>query len=602
MVQTTPHTPDVLPSWDLSELYAGVDDPKLDTDLAEVLALAQAFESDYKGRLAALDDDALAEAFGRYETLLHRAGPPGTYAHLVHAADAANPRHGALVAKVQERGTQVSNHLLFFELELAKFEAARLETIAANPRFARVSHYVEKVVQEKPYLLSEPEERILNEKSVTSGAAFSRLFDEINAMMEFSLEVEGETQRLNESALLAFLYHPDRDLRRRAAESLTDGLGHYLRQLVFIYNTLIQDKATSDRLRGYPEPESARHLSNELISEIVEAMSAATVEAYPLVARYYDLKRRMLGLDRLYVYDRYAPLPGTQSDIPWDEARRVVTDSYATFAPEIGEIVGRFFHQRWIDAALRPGKRGVAFCAAATPGRHPYVLLNYTGKPRDVMTLGHELGHGIHDVLSSKQSILEYHPPLALAETASVFGEILVFDALRQRLTDPHERLAFLAGKIEDMFATTFRQIAMYRFEQRVHRLRREQGELDADAFGAVWQEELGAMFGDALELTDGHRVWWSYIPHFIHSPFYVYAYPFGQFLTLGLYRLYQEEGGAFLARYRELFSAGGSVAPQPLMASVGINIADPGFWRAGMDYIAGLVGEAETLYAEITR
>lgn len=598
MTQQTAPTPEALPSWDLSELYAGVDDPKLDADLAEVLALAQAFEADYKGRLAQLSDEALAEAFQRYEALLTRAGPPGTYAHLVHAADTANPRHGALVAKVQEHGTQVQNHLLFFELELAALEARRLEQIIANPLFARVRHYVEKVVQEKPYLLTEPEERILNEKQVTGAAAFCRLFDEITATMEFTLEVDGQVQRLNESALLAYLYHPDRDLRRRAADSLTEGLGHYLRQLVFIYNTLIQDKATNDRLRGYPEPESARHLANELTSEIVEAMAATTVEYYPLVARYYHLKRRILGYDRLYIYDRYAPLPGGQTDIPWDEARRVVVEAYGAFSPEIGEIVDRFFHRRWIDAALRPGKRGGAFCAAVTPDRHPYVLLNYTGKPRDVMTLGHELGHGLHDVLSSGQSILEYHPPLALAETASVFGEILVFDALRQRLADPRERLAFLASKIEDIFATTFRQIAMYRFEQRVHRLRRQQGELDADLFGQVWQEELGAMFGDSLELTDGHRRWWSYIPHFIHSPFYVYAYPFGQFLTLGLYRLYQQEGAAFLPRYRQVFSAGGSVAPQPLLAAVGIDITDPGFWRSGMTYIAGLVDEAEALYA----
>jgi oligoendopeptidase F len=589
-----------LPSWDLSELYNGINDPKIDADLADGLALAQAFEADYKGRLAAIGDDELAEAFRRYEALLTREQPPGTYAHLVHAADAASPRHGALVAKVQERGTEIANHLLFFELELAALDAARLEAIATNPLFARVGHYVEKVVLEKPYLLSEPEERILNEKQVTGRSAFSRLFDELTSTMEFTLEVDGQEQRLNESALLAHLYDPDRDQRRRAAESLTEGLGRYERQLVFIYNTLIQDKATNDRLRGYPEPETARHLSNELTSEIVETMSAATVESYPLVARYYELKRRILGLDCLYVYDRYAPLPGSQSDIPWDEARRIVVDSYTAFADEIGEIVDRFFHRRWIDAALRPGKRGGAFCAATTPEGHPYVLLNYTGRPRDVMTLGHELGHGIHDVLAGVQSILVYHPPLALAETASVFGEILVFDALRQRLDDPRERLAFLAGKIEDIFATIFRQIAMYRFEQRVHRLRREQGELDADAFGTVWQEELGAMFGASVDLTEGHRRWWSYIPHFIHSPFYVYAYPFGQFLTLGLYRLYQQEGAAFLPRYRQVFSAGGSVPAQPLMASIGIDIGDPGFWRSGMEYLTGLVSEAEELAATL--
>jgi oligoendopeptidase F len=589
-----------LPSWDLSELYASPDDPRLDADLAEILTLAEAFEADYKGRLAQLDDAALAQAFGRYEAILTRAQPPGTFAHLVHAADTANPRHGALMVRIQERATQVQNHLLFLELELAALDADRLSAIAASPRFERVRHYVEKVVQQKPYLLAEAEERILNEKDVTGASAFTRLFDEVTSTMEFTLEVDGAEQRLNESALLAYLYHPDRDQRHRAAVSLGDGLGRYLRQLVFIYNTLILDKATDDRLRGYPEPESARHLSNELTSEIVETMSAATVEAYPLVARYYDLKRRILGLDQLFVWDRYAPLPGGTGEVPWDEARRIVVDAYATFAPEIGEIVDRFFHKRWIDAALRPGKRGGAFCAANTPTSHPYVLLNYTGKPRDVMTLGHELGHGIHDVLSAVQSILVYHPPLALAETASVFGEILVFDALRQRVAEPAQKLALLAGKIEDIFATTFRQIAMYRFEQRVHRLRREQGELDAEAFGAVWQEEMGAMFGSSLDLTEGHRSWWSYIPHFMHSPFYVYAYPFGQFLTLGLYRLYLAEGDAFLPRYRQVFSAGGSVAPPALLAGVGIDVGDPAFWRLGMRYIGELVAEAEALQAAL--
>jgi oligoendopeptidase F len=591
-----------LPSWDLSELYASIDDPQLDADLAELLALAQTFAADYKSRLASLDDAALAEAFRRYEALLTRLQRPATYAHLVHAADAANPRHGALVAKVRERTTQVRNHLLFFELELAALEADRLAAIAAHPLFARVRHYLERVVQRKPYRLSEPEERILNEKEVTGAAAFTRLFDELTSTMEFTLVVDGVEQRLNQAEVLAYLYHPDRTLRRRAVESLTAGLQRHLRQLVFIYNTLLQDKAIDDRLRGYPTPEAARHLSNELAPEIVETMVSVTVEGYPLVARYYDLKRRVLGLDRLYLWDRYAPLPGSPAEIPWAEARQLVVDAYRAFAAEIGAIVDRFFHRRWIDAALRPGKRGGAFCAATTPEGHPYVLLNYTGKPRDVMTLGHELGHGVHDVLSGGQSILVYHPPLALAETASVFGEILVFDALRQRLTDPRARLAFLASKIEDIFATTFRQVAMYRFEQRVHRLRREQGELDADTFGAVWQEELGAMFGASLELTDAHRLWWSYIPHFIHSPFYVYAYPFGQFLTFGLYRLYQQEGAAFLPRYRQLFSAGGSVAPQPLLAAVGIDISDPAFWRSGLAYLAELVAEAEALHAQLAR
>ncbi|MBX5489888.1 MAG: M3 family oligoendopeptidase [Chloroflexi bacterium] len=600
MVVTTPvaepGAPRELPSWDLSELYAGIDDPRLDADLDAVLALARAFETDYKGRLASLDDAALAEAFQRYETILTRATPPATYAHLVHAADAANPRHGALVAKVLERGTQIQNHLLFFELELAQLDAERLRAAVASEGLRRVRHYIEKVLQRKPYQLSEPEERVLNEKEVTSGAAFARLFDELTSTMQFTLEVEGRTERLNQSALLAYLYHPDRGLRQRAAESLTTGLRQYERQLVFIYNTLLQDKAIEDRLRGYPEPETARHLSNELTSEIVEAMVAAAVEGYPLVARWYHLKRRLLGLDKLYVWDRYAPLPGSPQDIPWDDARRLVVEAYAAFAPEIGEIVERFFARRWIDAALRDGKRGGAFCAANTPDTHPYVLLNYTGKPRDVMTLGHELGHGIHDVLSSVQSILVYHPPLALAETASVFGEILVFDALLRQLTDRQQRLAFLASKIEDLFATTFRQVAMYRFEQRAHRARRQQGELDSATLGTIWQDELQAMFGDSLELTDGHRLWWSYIPHFIHSPFYVYAYPFGQFLTLGLYRLYQQEGPAFVAKYRQLFSAGGSVGPRELLASIGIDIADPGFWRAGMGYIEELLAEAERL------
>ena len=394
-----------------------------------------------------------------------------------------------------------------------------------------------------------------------------RLRDEIVSAMQFTLEVDGVEQQLSAAALQAYLHHPDREQRRRAVLSFEEGLERQRRPLVFIYNTLIQDKATDDRLRGYPAPESARHLRNELTPEIVETMSAATVEAYPLVARYYALKRRILGLDRLYAWDYAEPLPGASSDIPWDTARRIVVDAYTAFAPEIGAIVDRFFRAGWIDAAVRPGKRGGAFCAANTPTSHAYVLLNYTGKPRDVMTLAHELGHAVHDALSSAHSFLEFRPPLALRETASTFGEILVFDALRRRITEPAEKLALLAGKIEDLLAATFFQIALHRFEQRVHRMRREHGELDADAFGAVWQEERKALYGSSVELTEGSRMGWSWVRHFVHSPFHLYAYPFGLFLTLGLYRLYQADGAAFLPQYRQIFGAGGSVAPRALLA-----------------------------------
>jgi oligoendopeptidase F len=446
--------------------------------------------------------------------------------------------------------------------------------------------------------LSEPEERILEEKANTSGRAFSRLFQESTANATYTLEVEGETRTMNQSELLALLHDPDRELRRRAAESFTTGLREQNRLLTFIFNTLLQDKAVEDRLRRYAEPEESRHHSNDLDAETVETVMGTCAESYGLVARYYRLKREILGYDTLTHYDRYAPLFDTKEEVGFPEARETVLRSFEEFSPAMRSAAEEFFEREWIDAEPRPGKQGGAFCSSVTPDLHPYVLMNYMDRLDDVMTLAHELGHGIHFSLARGQSYLNFSSTLPLAELASTFAEMLVFEKL-QAEAELKDRLALYAGKIEGAFATIFRQAAMFRFEQRLHRARREQGELPSETIGEIWQDEVQKMFGDSVELGEEHRLWWSYIPHFIGSPFYVYAYSFGELLVFALYQMYKEEGGAFPERYLDLLRQGGSKSPQELMAQMGIDLRSRAFWRGGMKALDDLVGRFEALYRE---
>jgi oligoendopeptidase F len=582
--------------WDLTHLYAGPDDPQIEKDLDGALAAAAAFAERYRGRVASLDAGELAAAVDELEALQEPATRAGAFASLAFAADTATPRHGALLQHVQERGTEIRNTLVFFELEWLAADEHDVAEKLADPRLARRRHFLAGLRRYREHVLSEPEERVLAESHNTGAAAWSRLFDQIMADLSFEVRIGSEVRKLSEEETLALLYDPDRDTRKAAAAGLSAGLRANARVLGFIFNTLVQDKAADDRRRAYPHAMAARHLANEARRESVDALLDACVARYDLVARYYRLKARLLGLSELADYDRYAPLGGAEGQRSFDEARRVVTSAYRDFSPRMAEIAQRFFDERWIDAELRPGKRGGAFSASTLPSVHPYVLLNYTGNLRDVMTVAHELGHGVHQSLAARQGLFEQDTPLTTAETASVFGEMLVFRRLMREESDPDVRLALLCGKLEDAFATVFRQVAMTRFEQALHAARRAEGELPLERVNELWMEANRPMFGDSVALSDDYAWWWLYIPHFVHSPFYCYAYAFGELLVLALLRRYDEEGPSFVPRYLALLEAGGSDTPERLLGAIGLDIADPGFWQGGLALLEELLAEAESL------
>jgi oligoendopeptidase F len=582
--------------WDLADLYAGPDDPRIDADLGAALAAARDFAARYRGRVAQLAPHELAAAVDALEALQEPAARAGAFAQLLFAADTAAPRHGALLQHIQERGTEIHNTLLFFELEWVALAPERAQALLGDASLARRRHFLESLRRYRPHLLSEPEEKILAETANTGRHAFSRLFDEILAAMTFRVREGGGELALSEEEVLSRLYEPDRERRREAARALSEGLRANSRVLGFIFNTLVQDKSVGDRLRRYETPMASRHLANEIEPRSVESLLAACVRGYPLVARYYRLKARLLGLPRLHDYDRYAPVAGETGERSFAEARRIVLSAYADFAPRMAEIAEQFFERRWIDAELRPGKRGGAFCASTLPSLHPYVLCNYTGNLRDVMTVAHELGHGVHQYLARERGLFEQDTPLTTAETASVFGEMLVFRRLLREESDPKRRLALLCGKLEDAFATVFRQVAMTRFEESLHAARRAEGELPLARINALWMEANRPMFGDSVELGDDYAWWWLYIPHFVHSPFYCYAYAFGELLVLALLRRYDRDGAAFVPRYLELLAAGGSDTPERLLARIGLDVGDPAFWDGGLALLEEMVAEAETL------
>ncbi len=582
--------------WDLGDLYTGPDDPALEADLTRSLAAASAFAERYRGRVGALSPAEVAAAVDALEALDEPAARARSYASLLFAADTSAPRHGALLQRVQERGSEIRNTILFFELEWVGLEEAVADRLLADPALARRRHFLASLRRWRPHVLSEPEERILEETANTGRRAFSRFFDEIMAGMRFHVEQDDKDEELGEEEVLARLHDPSRERRKAAAEGLTLGLRENARTLGFVFNTLLQDKATQDRLRRFESPQTERHLANEIDARSVDALLSACERRFDLVARYYRLKARLLGLDRLEDYDRYAPIPGEDVSRSFSDARRIVLEAYADFSLQMARTAGEFFDRHWIDAELRPGKRGGAFSASTVPSVHPYVLLNYTGNLRDVMTLAHELGHGVHQSLARVQGLFEQDTPLTTAETASVFGEMLVFRRLLRDEVDPRVRLGLLCGKLEDAFATVFRQVVMTRFEERAHAARRTEGELPTDRVNQIWLESNRPMFGDSVHLGDDYGWWWLYIPHFIHSPFYCYAYAFGELLVHALLRRYDEEGEAFVPRYLELLQAGGSDAPPALLQRVGLDIADPAFWDGGLTLLEELVVEAEQL------
>jgi oligoendopeptidase F len=585
--------------WDLSALYDAPTDPRIEQDLAAALARAEAFAARCRGTIdvpGGPPPARMAEGLAELESILEQGDKPAVYAGLLHAADARPPAHGALVARTQEQGSAIRTQLLFFDLEWLALDEGCARAVIAAPECARWRHHLETMRRYRPHTLSEPEERLLEETANTGRRAFSRLFDEVLSAMTFTVEVDGAPQTLNESGVLALLHDGRRDLRRRAAAALTDGLRQQSLVLTFVLNTVVQDHALGDRLRAYPSPMAARHLANEIDAATVDALLTACEAEADVVADYYDLKRRILGLDVLYDWDRYAPLEAAAPTLAWPQAQALVLDAFGDFAPRMRAIAGEFFTGRWIDAAPREGKRGGAFSSSAVPSAHPYVLLSYLGHPRDVMTLAHELGHGVHQYLARPRGHLQADTALTMAETASVFGEMLVFDRLRRQEQSPRARLALLCGFIEEAFGTVFRQIALTRFEQRLHAARRAEGELSSARIGDLWLDVNATLYRGSVTLTDDYRWWWAYIPHFIHSPFYCYAYGFGELLVLALYELYEEQGPAFVPRYLELLAAGGSESPATLLARLDIDIARPDFWQRGLRVIRRLVEEAKAL------
>ncbi|MEM6288501.1 MAG: M3 family oligoendopeptidase [Bacteroidota bacterium] len=576
--------------WNLTDLYASEAD--LDADLADLEVAAAAFGERYRGRIAALDAAALAEAFADLEGVHDRAGRAYTYAYLAWSTATEDPARGALLQKVREAYTRIGQSLLFVDVEWAALDPEAAAALVEDPALAPYKHYLELKTEARDHVLTEPEEKILAEKAVTGWSAWNRFFDETLGAARF--EVRGESLPLQQAT--AKLHDPDRRLRRDVQEAVTEGLEPLQRPLTYVFNTILADKASSDRLRGYGSWIESRNESNEADAASVDALIEAVTGRYDLVARFYDLKRRLLGLDELFDYDRYAPTGSVQRFVPWDEARATVVGAYGDFHPEMGEIVERFFDERWIDAPPEAGKRGGAFSHGAVPSAHPYILMNYTGRLRDVQTLAHELGHGVHQYLARVQGVYHADTPLTTAETASVFGEMLTFQRMLAALDAPADRLALLVEKIDDTMATVFRQVTMNRFEDRIHTHRRESGELTPDDFAEHWMATQTAMYGDSVTLTAGYRRWWSYIPHFVHTPGYVYAYAFGELLVLALYQRYLDEGEGFPAQYRDLLAAGGSDWPHVLVGRLGIDLRDPAFWDQGLDAIEARVAEAEGL------
>lgn len=588
-------------TWDLTDLYKGPDDPALEADLTAARSRAVAFESAYRGKVATLTSqqaESLLNAVGELEGLAEQMDRPAVYASLLHAGKTDDPRHGALLARTQEQRTEINQHLIFFDLEWVQVPDAIANALLDDTRLARYRHLLEQKRVWKPYYLSEPEEKILDTKGITGRSAFGRLFEETTATLRFPFR--GERQ-LSLQEILAKLYDADRDVRRAAAEGISQGLRDNARLLTFIFNNIVLDHQLDGQLRRYPSPMTPRNLANEISDAVVEALMSATERSYSLVQRYYRLKGRLLGLDALYDYDRYAPLFADMPECPWPIGRAIVQESYDAFSPRAGDIVREFFEKNWIDAELRDGKRGGAFSSSAVPSVHPYILLNYTDRLRDVMTLAHELGHGVHQYLSRGQGYLQCDTPLTTAEMASVFGEMLTFRRLQERYSEPRQRLAMLCSKIEDAFATVFRQVVLTRFEQALHRTRKEQGELSAPTINELWRAANAAMFGDAVTLTDGYDWWWTYIGHFIRSPFYCYAYAFGELLVLALYQKYRHEGEVFVPRYLDLLQAGGSQAPDVLLRThVGVDVNDPAFWGLGLQLLGEMVSEAEHLAGSV--
>ncbi|MEA2376817.1 MAG: oligoendopeptidase [Thermoleophilaceae bacterium] len=587
-------------AWDLEPLVESRGAEGVEELLNEARQRGDAFAEQHRGQLAELGAEGLADAMHELGAIYDLAGRAGSYAMLHFTLDTTDPARGALIQRARELGAGIETQLLFFELEWNQLPDERAEELLAAEELDFCRHHLRNLRRYRPHQLTEPEERVMTELDVTGASAFRRLFTEQISAVQVALPDTDEPVSLE--IALSRLQHPDRELREQAARATTEALRPGLRTRAYLFNTLLGDKATKDRLRDYPNWLASRNLANEASDESVEALIEAVSGRYELARRWYRLKARLLGVDRLAYWDRMAPLADTDDHIPYDEARSIVLDCYSGFSPELGEVAGGFFADGYIDAPPRPGKRGGAFCSYTVPSRHPYVMLNYTARPYDVLTLAHELGHGVHAALARPQGIFQFTTPLTLAETASIFGETIVLERLLERAPDAAGRLSLLAGSLDGAVGAVFRQVAMNRFEDAVHRARRESGELAPERFAEVWLATQADLLGDAVDLHEDYGTWWSYIPHFVDTPGYVYAYAYGHLLALSVYRRYEEQGEDFVSSYLDLLRAGGSRPPQELGQIVGVDLSDPGFWSSGLDLIERQLEAAERAAEEAGR
>jgi oligoendopeptidase F len=582
--------------WDLSHLYPTEPKAGVEADLSLAQELAQGFEKQYRGKVAGLDGAAMAIALRDLEAIHEALGRAASYAFLDFSTDVADPARGALLQKVQESMTQTGAQLLFFSLEWLAVPDEAAEKILQSPALENYRHYLEAARRYRPYVLSEGEEKVLTEKSVTARSAWDRLFEEVTTAVR--VHHGGAVLSLDEA--LAKLYSGDPEERRALAQDVTDALRTGLPVRKFILNTILSDKAIDDRLRSYPHWIADRNLANEASDESVEALIKAVTSRYDITHRYYALKKKLMGLETFHDWDRYAPLKSSEPQISWEEARATVLDAYGSFSPRMRQLGADFFDNNWIDAALAPNKRGGAYAHQVTPSLHPYVFVNFTGQRRDVLVLAHELGHGVHMSLARAQTYLNFDTPLTTAETASIFGETVTFSKLLEAEHDPERRLGLMLGRIDDAIASIFRQVAMNRFEDAIHNQRRDAGELSEEDINSAWLRTQREMLGPAVEVSENYGIWWSYIPHFIGVPGYVYAYAFGNLLALAIYQRAMEEGPGFAPRYFDLLAAGGSASPEELTSKIGVDLSEPAFWQGGLSQISALVDEAEQLSEKI--
>lgn len=593
-------------TWDLSDLYDSPESPGICEDLARALSLAVDFREKYQPLLDRSNESGtfpLSGLLKDYKEIVTLAAKPMVYAQLVFAGKTSEPKNGAFLQMVRSAGTQIQTVLLFFEVSWKKLAVPIAERLMDDPAVAADRHFLAALRRWAPYTLSEGEEKILAVKADTGAGAFSRLFDEVVNNIRFFIRTGGKKVGRNESQVLSLLYSRDRSVRQKAAHSLADGLRSNTHLLTYIYNMILADHRMNLKLRGYAHPMEPMNLSNEIETAGVMNLIQCVKASYPVAMRYYRLKKKLLGLPVFYDYDRYAPVGQGEGRIKFERCRDIVLSAYDDFSPEAGRVAELFFSRHWIDAEVRAGKQGGGFSCQTTPDLHPYILVNYTGNVRDVMTVAHEIGHGLHQYLAGRRvGILECDAPLIMAETASVFGEMLVFNGMFEAERDPGRRLALLCGKIDDHFATVYRQIAMTDFELRAHGEGLEKGELASGRLEDLWMEVNREFYGDSVVLSEPYRHGWKYIPHFVHSPFYCYAYAYAQLFVLTLYQKYQEDKEAFVPKYLEMLSLGGSRKPSEIAAMTGLDINAPDFWRAGIGLLDGLVSEAEDLASGVRK